>query len=338
MQTPQRSTHVLPSPARLVVVLTAALALVAGPLSDGASAGLEQEQTCVIGVVQDTTEFGKATTSLVRGRSYLVGAAQVTLDLCAQFPEGFQWVTLTDFTSSGVLMQLSRAGTPVAWSTFGALTGGQDADGAEIELYTPDDEPSFVGAFLQSTDLGGSNSAYFTFTLPADAPIGAYRIAFNFLESDLDLEGAVQVLIDLQVGDAPSARSQGPAATLTCDTSAPVVGSTVTCTVASGAPDFDILWTASTNPVLASGVVRTDATGAGRFSFVVPASARGQELLVELVDWTRPTSIGVVGGPIPGAIPAGEGSGDLPIGGFAMLLVAVLGSSAAGRLRAARAS
>ena len=50
-----------------------------------------------------------------------------------------------------------------------------------------------------------------------------------------------------------------------------------------------------------------DASGTGTFSFTVPAAALGEELTVELVDWAAPVSLGVVGGPVPSSVPAGEG-------------------------------
>ena len=95
-------------------------------------------------------------------------------------------------------------------------------------------------------------------------------------------------------------------------------------TVTTGSPDFDIQWRASTNPVFASGVVRTDASGVGRFSFVVPSTALGEAVLVELVDWTSPTSIGVAGGPVPSGVPAGEGS--VPLGRAVTVALLALGT------------
>jgi hypothetical protein len=91
---------------------------------------------------------------------------------------------------------------------------------------------------------------------------------------------------------------------LSCDV-VPTVGATVTCTVRADA-NIDILWSASTNPVFAEGVVTTDAAGIGTFSFVVPAGALGQQVLVEVVGWLAPQAIGTAGGPVPRSIPAGD--------------------------------
>jgi hypothetical protein len=92
---------------------------------------------------------------------------------------------------------------------------------------------------------------------------------------------------------------------------APAAGATVTCTVTGGQPGIDILWRASYSPVFAEGGVTPGADGTGTFSFVVPAAARGQEVMVELVEWTAPAPIGVVGGGVlvPTSVPAGEGRG-----------------------------
>jgi hypothetical protein len=323
--------------ARSVAVLIGALALLVAPLSDDASAGIELETTCLIAAVLelDGTEFGTPTTTLIRGRSYRVVTAVGPRELCADLPGTFEVLEVLDFEPFGVLHRLTRAGVPTAWSTFGDLTEVLDVNDDPLELLRPDETPDVVGVLLAATPLGGALSTGFDFTLPNGAALGAYRIAFEFL--DVPDEDGVVLLLDLLVADARAPRSSGPAATVTCDTSAPVVGATVTCTVTSGAPDFDIVWTASTNPVLASGVVRTDASGNGRFSFVVPVAARGQELFVELVDWTRPTSIGVVGGPVPGAVPAGDGSsqpGSLAAV-LAALAVSVLAVSTRRRLQRA---
>jgi hypothetical protein len=92
-----------------------------------------------------------------------------------------------------------------------------------------------------------------------------------------------------------------------CDSLSPAVGAAITCTVTGGDPGIDILWRAAYNPVFAEAGVTLGADGTGEFSFVVPAAALGEELTVELVEWLAPLSLGVVGGPVPGSVPAGEG-------------------------------
>ena len=86
-----------------------------------------------------------------------------------------------------------------------------------------------------------------------------------------------------------------------------VVGATITCTVTGGNANIDILWRAAYNPVIAETGVTLDASGSGTFSFTVPAAALGEELTVELVEWTAPVSLGTVGGPVPTSVPSGEG-------------------------------
>ncbi len=114
----------------------------------------------------------------------------------------------------------------------------------------------------------------------------------------------------------PAATSAPVAApSLACLPVVPVADDVVSCMVSGADPDIDILWRAAYNPVFASAGVRIGADGTGTFSFVVPAAALGEELSVELVEWAAPMSLGVVGGPVPSSVPAGEG----PVG----LLVAV---------------
>ena len=106
-----------------------------------------------------------------------------------------------------------------------------------------------------------------------------------------------------------------------CDVAVPQVGVTVTCTVSGGDPEVEILWRAAYNPVFAGEGVTLDASGSGEFSFMVPASALGQELTVELVEWTAPVSLGVVGGPVPSSVPSGGG----PVPVWTLLLAALAG-------------
>jgi len=113
------------------------------------------------------------------------------------------------------------------------------------------------------------------------------------------------------------APASGPS--LACLPAVPAAGELVTCTVSDADAGIEILWRAAYNPVFASEGMRIGADGTGTFSFVVPAAAAGEELRVELVEWTAPMSLGVVGGPVPSSIPAGEG----PVGLLAAVAVAI---------------
>jgi len=126
-----------------------------------------------------------------------------------------------------------------------------------------------------------------------------------------------------------------PTVALACSPSSAPVGATVTCSVTGGDPGIDILWRASYNPVFAEAGVTLDADGTGTFSFVVPAAARGQEVMVELVEWTAPVSIGVAegGSLVPTSVPAGE-SRSVPVGQSALLAGVSLVAAVALRRRA----
>jgi len=124
---------------------------------------------------------------------------------------------------------------------------------------------------------------------------------------------------------------------VSCAPAALQVGALVTCTVTGGDPGIDILWRASYNPTIAEAGVTLDADGTGSFTFTVPAEARGQEITVELVEWTHPVTLGVAGGPVPSSIPAGEGPGGSPTGLLALtglLLVAGISARRRGALTA----
>jgi len=70
--------------------------------------------------------------------------------------------------------------------------------------------------------------------------------------------------------------------------------------------------------------VTLDAEGSGEFTFVVPATALGQELTVELVEWLAPLPPGVVGGPVPTSVPSGGGPAPAPVWSL-LLLAATVG-------------
>ena len=127
------------------------------------------------------------------------------------------------------------------------------------------------------------------------------------------------VKVGLAPAPAPAPAPVPPS--VSCVPLPPAVGTTITCTVSGGDPGIDILWRAAYNPVIAEAGVTLDASGEGEFAFVVPASALGEELTVELVEWLAPVSLGVVGGPVPGSLPAGEG----PVPVWPILFAALLG-------------
>jgi hypothetical protein len=126
-----------------------------------------------------------------------------------------------------------------------------------------------------------------------------------------------------------------PVPAVSCSPMPAAAGATVTCTVTGGEPGIDILWRASYNPVITEAGVTLGADGTGTFSFVVPAAARGQEVMVELVEWTAPMSLGTtVGGVVPTSVPAGEGR-EVPAGSLAVTVALALVAGMVARRRAA---
>jgi hypothetical protein len=119
-------------------------------------------------------------------------------------------------------------------------------------------------------------------------------------------EGNVMTSGELVI-PVPKPVQLGPRVMVACAPVPPSVGATIACTITGGDPGIDVLWRAAAGSVFAGAGVTLDAAGSGQFSFVVPAAALGQELTVELVEWLTPLSLGVVGVPVPGSVPAGEG-------------------------------
>jgi hypothetical protein len=136
---------------------------------------------------------------------------------------------------------------------------------------------------------------------------------------------------DPEGGAAPAV-----APVLVCTPDPVVPGGTVTCQITGGDPGIDILWRASFNGAFAEAGVTLDAEGRGTFTFVAPRSAAGQSVSVELVEWTRPLSVGVTAQALPGTLPAGEGSGGVPM--LPLLLAGGLLAAAVWRLRSGTAS
>jgi hypothetical protein len=123
---------------------------------------------------------------------------------------------------------------------------------------------------------------------------------------------------------------------LVCTPDPVVPGGTVTCVITQGDPGIDILWRASFGgSAFVERGVTLDADGRGTFTFVAPLAARDQAILVELVEWNPAATVQVSGVPLPTRLPAGEGSGALPLG--LALGALVLSGAAVLRLRRAGA-
>ena len=203
-----------------------------------------------------------------------------------------------------------------AFDTFGQGNPGQSAPGSLEGVVARGIAPSadmsvwvYHFGLIVDTSLDGNERSFFGYD--------------TFLLADF---------VATLGGDAVESPASSAALTpsVSCVPLTPTVGGTVTCTVTGGDAGIDILWRAAYNPVIAEAGVTLDASGSGEFSFTVPAAALGEELTVELVDWTAPMSIGVAGGPVPASVPAGEGP--VPSGAVVLaLLAAASGAVLVGR-------
>ena len=145
----------------------------------------------------------------------------------------------------------------------------------------------------------------------------------------------VQVVVD-DVEEETAAVEEETAApsapSLSCTPQELSVGEIVTCQVTGGEPNSGIVWSAAAgDDEIASETVQTGSDGTGTFSFVVPAAALGQALTVDLVASTQPVALGVVGGPAPASVPAGEGSVPTPLALLLAAIVSVGGAVLMGR-------
>jgi hypothetical protein len=202
--------------------------------------------------------------------------------------------------------------------------GDEDKDGdtvlsADLEDFLSGSQPESVRTVASGFQFGP-----LFMTLKGDTALGDYTVTATFTLNPAAGEDIVLTASSTFTVVVPQAPASGPGATVSC--TAPVVGAVVTCDLRSD-PGVEFLWQASTNPVFASGVVTTDATGAGQFVFTTPASALGQPVLVEIVAWTAATPIGVAAGPIPTSVPSGGGPRS-PVDVALVLGIAVLGAVA----------
>jgi len=130
------------------------------------------------------------------------------------------------------------------------------------------------------------------------------------ITGDDTVEVATGRCVDESDGGLGGGSTDGSSAvTITCSPTDPAAGATVTCQVRGGDPDIDVLWRAAAGSAVVEGAVRLGPDGQGTFTFLVPRTALGLPLTVELVAWTGPVPVGTVGGPIPSSVPAGEGRG-----------------------------
>lgn len=295
-------------------------------------------------------ESGDVVEQLVRGREYglylIVVHAGRPVD-CA----GGDFAFLDDIDDVSMLrVELESGGLDVRWSQLAAevldndtrefgFTRYDDTDGDFRWVWVIDEEVisttgDFLDMFVDFNEDGpigdpvGFTTLFF-FTVDADASLGNYSLGSTVLEGGSALAFFV---VDFRVIAAPIAAPAPVPTTLSCD-GPPSVGVTVTCTVTAD-PSIDIVWSARTNPVFADGVVTTGPDGKGTFSFVVPAAALGQEVLVEMVGWLASQPIGTAGGPVPARIPAGDGQ-PISTGTYALAvgLAALIGAGTVTRRR-----
>jgi hypothetical protein len=123
---------------------------------------------------------------------------------------------------------------------------------------------------------------------------------FPVLLWDFDLDTLPSGCPDLRGGG--STPSVGSTVGLVCTPNAILAGGTLPCTVSREHAGTELLWRAAHDQTFAEGVVRTDTDGIGAFGVAVPRTALGAGVTVELVDWTGPVVVGVVGGPVPASV------------------------------------
>jgi len=220
--------------------------------------------------------------------------------------------------------QLAADGIIYTVDAFGDGASSDDIDQFYTLTLQPGETVTFAW-FVQMFNWDGQ--AEFDAAVISAAAAGFTSLSGDLLAGlDTDL---IATIVNWGDGSQP-APSSTPPPTLACTPTPAAAGQTVTCTITGGPGGGEILWRAAYNPPFAGAGVTLDAGGTGTFSFTVPAAALGQELTVELVEWLAPASLGAVGGPVPGSVPAGEGP-TVPVGLLALALLAAAGAVVAAR-------
>jgi hypothetical protein len=255
------------------------------------------------------------------------GSAPEIIITLSKDDESLLWTTL----DSDLEAEAEFTGVPDTLAWIVSLDGRSLSVSADTGVAADDflvDSSSDLYDGIEGFEVSDLYFGYLLLTLPAGVPLGVYTltmdIAFPMEPAGIGpmAEAAqaftVSTVLTI-VGPEEPAVPAGPTASVSC--SAPTVGGSVTCDLTSE-PEFDFIWRASTNPVFATGVVTTNADGVGQFTFTVPRSALGGQVLVEIVDWTAATPIGVAAGPVPTSVPSGEGP-RLPVEGLLLGAVAL---------------
>jgi len=199
--------------------------------------------------------------------------------------------------------------------TFEVASGGGTVDPTAAVVTGADGVAAVTSWTLGAT--AGSNTLTATASGLTGSPLTFTAAGTTELVTSTDSD------TDTSPDSATPTPVSGP--NLACLPAVPVAGGRVTCTVSGADAGTDIVWSAAYNPVFDSGAVRIGADGAGTFAFIVPAAAVGAELRMELVGWTAPMPMGVVGGPIPRSVAAGVGPLAVPSSSIVGLVAVAAG-------------
>lgn len=217
-------------------------------------------------------------------------------------------VTATNSAGTSAASPSSDAVKPLGTAfvpAFGAPTATADGFVVSITNYLAGSSFMWSVSGATATIGAGGDLTVTGLATGASATVTVTTIRPGFASGSATVTGTAAAA-PAPVPDPPSASTDAGIG-MVCSPHAPAVGATVKCDVSSAHLAATVLWRASYNPSFASDGLVLDGAGSGSFQFVVPGSALGEELFVEIEHWLGPMSLGVVGPPVPRVVNAGGG-------------------------------
>jgi hypothetical protein len=174
----------------------------------------------------------------------------------------------------------------------------RDAAGTATDISVGPISFAITGTDATLGTVTDNDDGTYTVTVTAGTTVGVATITATVVGADF-ADTALVTIFDPAAdpdGDGPPNGDAGAAPSVVCTPDPVAPGGTITCDVAGGDPNIEILWRAAAGEdtgSVASAAVTLDGTGAGRFSFTLPRTQATGTLTIRLIGWGAATEIRV---------------------------------------------